>query len=231
MEVWGVIGRAILDEEFHAQLFAAASQGRRFEELTQLRDLLRKQLRLNMSRWEIMVTHRILTERHIDVTLPAQPIGSAGTDPEVTAIRHGFTGPTPVFFDDFHLCAVVGLASMDSTFRTSLHTASDPDPAIGVQRLDELLRNPPQESPIFNLLSEQNLVNLNSFLRAEKMMELFERFHITRWVQPSVFPCNGGYTDTPGAIYRFFSQAGLVKLVINRPGMLPTLQEFEALEE
>ena len=230
MEVWGIIGRALLDRAFHEQLFEASGQGHRFEELTMLRDLLRRELRLNMSRWEIMVTHRILTERHLNVVLPAQPINSAGDDQEIIPIRQGWPGPAPAFFEDFDLCAAVGLASMDMAFRQRLFDASDPNPAIGIPRLETLLTNPPGESPIFNRLSEQNLGNLNSFIRGNGVLGLLEDFHITRWVQPDTYPCNGGYTDTQDTTFKFFSQPDLIKLVETDPEMRQRLRGARALQ-
>jgi hypothetical protein len=194
------------------------------------RGMLRKQLRLNVSRWEIMVSHRILTEKHHGVVLPAEPIPTADDDKEIILIRQGWPGPVPVFFDDFDLCAVVGLAAMDISFRQRLFDASDPNPAVGVPRLAALLINPPDESPIFNQVSEENLGNLNTFIRVNGIIGHLEDFHISRWVQPSVFPCNGGYLDTPGTTFKYFSQPELIKLVQTDPAVAQRLREAHALE-
>jgi hypothetical protein len=230
MEVWGILGRVFLDPGFHDQLFTGAKRGWRFEELVEFRSIIRKQLRLNLSRWEVMVVHRSITERHQGLTLPVDPVGSAGSDPEIIEIRRRWGGPVPVFFGDFDLCAVVGLASVDITFRRDLYEASDSSPDVGIQKLHSLLTNPPKESPTFDRLSEQNFFNLNAFLRSEGIIEFLERFHVSRWVQPNTFPCDGGYTDTPNARYQFFSQPDLVKLVQTNPEIREALLAARALQ-
>lgn len=228
MEVWSVIGFTILSKDLHEKLHAAAILGHDFDQIKIFRDILRVKMRLNLSRAEIMLLHRTITERHIHITLPAQPIPRPEEDPDIIPIREGWTGPVPAFPNDFHLCAVVGLASIDITFRKALHDQSDANPAVGIVKLDAFLRTPTGESPIFEL-TEANRFNLNAFLRAKSdtMNALLEAFHISRWVQPSSFPCDGGYTDTPDVKYLYFPQPALIKLIYARPELAGFLQGIE----
>ena len=210
MEVWCLMGLTITNRGFHRSIFDAAQEGDDFEEIRTFRRILRVDMRLNLSRWEIMVLHRAITERNIDINLPPQRIPSADEDPEIIPLRAAWRGPTPRFPDEFQLCAVIGLAAMDVNFRADLIRQSDPNPNVGEARLESFLESPQGESPVFNLTREQRL-NLNEFLQTQNISELLEKLHETRWVQPLRFPCNGGYSETE-KIFQFFPQSALVRL-------------------
>jgi hypothetical protein len=210
MEVWSMMGLAILNADFHRIIFEAAQEGDDFEEIKALRRILRVEMRMNLSRWEIMVLHRCITERNIDITLPPVKINSADEDPEIIPVRHSWKGATPQFPDNFRLCAVIGLASMDVKFRTNLIGQSDPDPTVGQAKLEIFLESPAEESPIFNL-GQAERINLNVFLQDPGIASSLENLHGTRWVQPFDYPCNGGYTEGP-TTYKFFPQSALNRL-------------------
>jgi len=222
MEVWCLMGLAITNRDFHRRIFAAAQDGDDFEEIRAFRRILRVEMRLNLSRWEIMVLHRSITERNIDINTLPQKINSADGDPDIIPLRDAWGGPIPRFPEEFQLCAVIGLAAMDVNFRRDLINQSDPDPNVGEARLELFLESPPGESPVFNLRREQR-IDLNDFLQTQNISELLENVHETRWVQPLRYPCNGGYSETD-AIYQFFPQPALIRLFDKNDIMKPVLK-------
>lgn len=217
MEVWAVIGRVCLNLVFHRELFDASEVSDVLEDLVVFRRILRRDNHLNLSRSEIMLIHRILQERHPDINLPPMQVESAEGDLQIVPIREGWTAPPPTFPDDFQLCAIVGLACMDFSFRTNLHQNSRPVPE-DTEALRAFLFTPTGDSPIFSI-SEPQLVNLNVFLRSasDQMIQRLREFHRLAWVQPERYPCNGGYTDTVGTNFVFFSQAGLIRFIEKNP--------------
>jgi hypothetical protein len=227
MESWAIAGRICLDPAMHERLFHAAQAGRYFNDLDELRRILRVELRMNVSRWEVMLIHRFLTERNLDITLNPMPIASPEEDREITAIRANWAGPTPWFPDDYHLCAAIGLACMDVVFRVDLFNASDPGEPGDVRRLDRFLRNPGKESPVFSL-NQQHLLWLNDFLRREGTIRNLEAFHMTRWVQPQDFACDGGYSKMEAAPFFVVPQGTLVRVLQQRPEVATVLRECGA---
>src|SRR5436305_3297053 len=212
MELWTVIGRILLDKSFHEEIFQVAKPLAFFEDLKDLRKVLRIKYHRALSRWEIMIINEYLTQNNIDISNPVI-LSKPDDDKAVGPIRNGWKGGSLSFPDDAQLCAVVGLCSMDIEYRKELYAVTNP---TSTKMLESFLTNLAAETPIF-ALSALQLINLNNFMRYTDssgltMVELLYDYHIQKWIQPLVYPCNGGYTETLGTNYVYFAQSALVRV-------------------
>lgn len=218
--LWTVIGRIILSKSFHEEIFTNAKPNALFEKLEVFRQDLRITNHRILSRWEIMIINEHLTKNNEDVNNPVI-IGKPEEDTAVVPIRNGWEGGPPDFQNDSQLCAVVGLCSMDSEYRQDLYDVTDPNTTNpNIQPLENFLTDLTTETPIFSLTGLQ-LKNLNNLMRYTEnnftMVGLMHDYHIQKWVQPDLYPCNGGYTEVTGTHYIYFAQSALVRFVELEP--------------
>jgi hypothetical protein len=214
--LWTVVGRIILSESFHKGIFVKAKPNVLFEDLAAFRQDLRIANHRILSRWEIMIINEHLTKNNQDPTNPVI-IGRPEDDTEIKPIRNGWKGGPPDFQNDSQLCAAVGLCSMDSEYRLDLYNVTDPNTVNpNIQPLEQFLTDLTTETPVFSLTGSQ-LKNLNNLMQYTEsgftMVELMHNYHIQKWVQPDLYPCNGGYTEVTGTHYIYFAQSALVRFV------------------
>lgn len=231
IEFWAVVGKMIVDPEFHQEVFEAARYREKFDNLLELRALLRKEHRLNLGRWEVMKINEIATERvekgprgehnKVPVMIPEE-------DSAILDVRAGWMSACPDLEDRRDLYAVVGLACMDSEFRRQVHVACDHAGSPNLTPLARLLTDPLGDTPFFDL-GFDDLAAINDFFRRPEVMTAQAEFHETNWVQPHLEPCNAGFTAVPGTQFQYVSETNLRIYLKKDAGTRQNLQTAGAI--
>jgi hypothetical protein len=227
IEFWATVGCACFDATFHQDIFTRTDPTASFQQLTQLRSFLASKA-LRLGRWEVMSLNRIFTQRW-DGTRKIF-FRTIAEDQSLNNIRAAAGATSMPLPDRTEICGVVGLACIDTAFRTSIRTASTIDPD-DIGALDVLLRKLNGASPKFRL-QDAELAIINRLIRgsSDQMTTHMQIFEQERWVQPLVMTmfggCDAGHTEKR---YEHISQQDLAIFLSNKPDLLQQLRAERAI--
>jgi hypothetical protein len=208
----------VVDEEFHRALFGHTVFEGKFEDLKALQKFLCKDHKLRLSRREVCIINQLVKERYFSFP-DIYEIVEVEHDVRVFAIR-GIWCHSMSFPGDIELCALIGLACLDTNFRESLFKESSSDPKK-LETLKKLVEDPAR-SPAFRVgLGELTLVN--ELIRAEGMVDNLANLRQEFWVPPDN-TCETGYTQHFPEQQKPYIYVSETRLLV-RQDLLRTLQD------
>lgn len=215
LQFCAVIGRICLDIDFDKDVFTAAKPKAPFEDLTDLRRILRVDNGLDLSREDVLEINRTLTENFPDEN--SSPVGAFDQDVFVNFVRENLpkqSFPFPNHPENVQFCGAFGLACVDRLFRELVdRTATGAD-------LQRELAVPTDLHPKIDLTVDQANQLLQLVNTKEQRMAAF---HQAKWIVPERIACSAGYS--PDATMLYASQAAIISYLFRHKDALDALAE------
>ena len=229
IEFWAVIGAVCADGTTHQKLFDVTDATKSFQDLQDLRAAL-VYYGLRLGRWEVMGINRILSQEWDPDAQRKVYFRGYDKDKTLADLRKVWYGAGKLTETPYlELCAIFGLACIDTQFRKSVRAACDPGGDI--TDLNALLKKGSPDSPAFKV-DDKEVKQINKMMQARgDVVALMDHFEITRWVQPAVHPvfggCDAGYTPKK---YSYVSQQDLALYLVANPDLQAQLSSVRVIQ-
>ncbi|HEY0781158.1 MAG TPA: hypothetical protein VGE98_01785 [Thermoanaerobaculia bacterium] len=223
LQFGAVIGRICLDVAFHQQVFAVAKLDTPFEDMPDLRKILRIDNALDLGREDIMEVARVLRESFPGANRVV--LTKVDNDDAVAKVRTNLPIAQFPFVDQLgerpenvQFCGAFGLTCVDRLFRLLVlgeKTGAD---------LKAKLEKPTDFHPkiLLSLTQANDLMNLVQTRPAQ-----IAALHEAKWIVPEKIACSAGYS--PDATTLYASQTGLINHLFKSPQDLDALRASGAL--